>query len=93
MKKTILLFLAALFAVSVQAQTSTLLDRQRAATHRRLFQEMGLIDGVLTPADYSNAVALAATAIQVDVGATNVVLEGYSCSYNPTNRTITLTVE
>lgn len=93
MKKTILFFLAALFAASLQAQTSTLLERQRVATHRRLFTELGLIDGTLTTADYTGAVAKAATAIQVDVGATNIVLTGYSCSYNPTNRTLTLTAD
>ena len=93
MKKTLAFLLAALCAASAFAQQSTLMERQRLATHRRLFTEMGLIDGVLTPADYSNAVALAATAIQVDVGATNVVLAGYSCAYNPTNRTLTLTAD
>lgn len=93
MKKTTLFLLAALCAASAFAQQSTLMERQRIATHRGLFQQMGLIDGALTPADYSNAVALAATAIQVDVGATNIVLPGYSCAYDPTNRTLTLTAD
>ena len=91
MKKTLAFLLAALCAASAFAQQSTLLERQRIATHRRLFTELGLIDGTLTPADYTGAVAKANSAIQVDVGATNIVFAGHSCSYNPTNRTLTLT--
>ena len=97
MKKTTLFLLvaslAALCAASAFAQQSTLMERQRIATHRRLFTELGLIDGTLAPADYTGAVAKAATAIQVDVGATNIVLTGYSCAYNATNRTLTLTAD
>ena len=93
MKKTTLFLLAALCAASAFAQQSTLMERQRIATHRRLFTELGLIDGTLAPADYTAAVARSATAIQVDVGATNIVLTGYSCAYNATNRTLTLTAD
>ena len=34
-----------------------------------------------------------APAISAAAGATNVVLSGYSCSYDPTNRTVTLTAD
>ena len=102
------LFILLLCALPGQAQTSPdgatysqirdMAVRAYRAVHGAtgtLAQAEAKASSAVQPTDsaYTSAVAKANSAIQVDVGATNVVLSGYTCAYNPTNRTLTLTAD
>ena len=90
MKRFIALFLA-LSALCASGQPYSTV-KQRVGY---LMERDDLVETAVQPTDaaYTATVAKAATAIQVDVGATNIVFAGHSCAYNPTNRTLTLTTD